>query len=818
MKALLLFWGILAAAAVADTVDFRWSPPQWQTAICLPDDPHKSLVDKSGALLYHYGQGGREFATRISVEVVSNAVWQKQELLSPRVPIVRTFRSADGLKIVEEAFAVTDLRQPAVQTVPLHRLDSGSVIRNWAKPPAGLDPSLQHIAINSRGGIRYELAVPAGESRRIALALCEGWWSEAGKRVQGLRVEGAEPRTVDTVADIGKNQAAAFWFDAKDADNDGNIAIEVTPKGKDRNAILNGLWIFAADQPPNSEALLAGKLKPLARMSDARPAGAARNDLILVHVTNTGAAPRTVQPKVIVDSKLGVQRDGQRIIVNEHETITGTAFEPLTVPAGQTARFFVLYSAGGAIVLEPRTLEQALASRERAVAYWENAPLPYGRVQVPDAGIQALVDSSIRNIWQAREIKKGLPAFQVGPTCYRGLWIVDGAFLLEAATILGAGDQARNGVAYVLTHQQPDGRIEVMQNYSKENGIVLWTCLRHAQLTQDKTWLESIWPQLVRIAEHIRTLRKQTLTNDTPLDDGLVPPGFPDGGIGGVHAEYTNPYWNLAGLHAFVQAACWLGHADEAARWQREYDDFMAAFRKAAARDMKTDSRGNRYLPIRMDGEDLPQRGQWAFCHAVYPGQIFAENDPLVAGNLAMLEATEREDMVYGTGWDASGIWNYFASFYAHAWLWQGNGRKAAQALYAFANHAAPVLVWREEQSLKGEPYKKVGDMPHNWASAEFIRLVVHLLALDRGNELHLLAGLPTEWTRPGMVTRLTNIATPFGKLTMKLQVADDGRSAVLHVEPLSDSSCRKIVVHAPDGKRLERAPGKTHTLRLPLP
>ncbi len=102
------------------------------------------------------------------------------------------------------------------------------------------------------------------------------------------------------------------------------------------------------------------------------------------------------------------------------------------------------------------------------------------------------------------------------------------------------------------------------------------------------------------------------------------------------------------------------------------------------------------------EGEELPQRAQWTFCHAVYPGQIFAKDDPLVASTMAMLEATEREGMVYGTGWDATGIWNYFASFYGHAWLWQGNGHKAAQVLYAFANHASPTLVWREEQSLQG--------------------------------------------------------------------------------------------------------------------
>ncbi|MHC4240114.1 MAG: hypothetical protein ACYSUC_10225, partial [Planctomycetota bacterium] len=184
------------------------------------------------------------------------------------------------------------------------------------------------------------------------------------------------------------------------------------------------------------------------------------------------------------------------------------------------------------------------------------------------------------------------------------------------------------------------------------------------------------------------------------------------------------------------------------------------------------------------------------FCHAVYPGQIFAADDALVAGNMAMLEATEREGMVYGTGWDKTGIWNYFASFYGHAWLWQGNGRRAAQSLYAFANHAAPMLVWREEQSLKGERYKKVGDMPHNWASAEFIRLTVHMLALDRDNELHLFEGLPKEWGRAGMVTKLSGIATPFGRLHLTLKVDDSGKTARLKVEKLPADSLERIVVH----------------------
>ena len=654
--------GLVALSAelsAAENVDFGYSPPEWQTAICLPDDSQKTLVDKSGELLYHYNQGGREFGTRVSVQVAGDALWQKQGLASPRVPIVKTCRSAEGLNILEEAFAVADL------------------------PPA--------------------------------------------------------------VRRIGSGR---------------------------------------------------------------------RGDILLVHVTNTSKQARTVQPKLIVDTKLGARLDGQRVVINGRDAVTCSlkmtgmerdqqvCLEPLAVPAGKTVDFCVFYSgSGGQRDGEPPTVSRALALRGRMVAYWEKgAALPFGRIEVPDAGIQALVDSSIRNIWQAREIKKGLPAFQVGPTCYRGLWIVDGAFLLEAATLLGAGQDARAGVEYELSHQKPSGAFEVLSpQYYKENGIVLWTCVRHAILTQDKPWLRSVWPKLQQAVAYIETLRTKSRENPDWLCQGLIPPGIIDGGLWrSEKGEYSNVYWNLLGLRSAIGAARWIGRDDDAAQWQKQYDEFYATFRHAAQRDMQIDAHGHRYLPTIMGnlGNQLPQRAQWSFCQAVYPGQIFGRDDPLVAGNLAMLEATEREGMVYGTGWDATGIWNYFASFYGHAWLWQGQGQKAARVLYAFANHAAPVLDWREEQSLKGEKYKKVGDMPHNWASAEFIRLTVHLLALDRGDELHLLEGLPAQWARPGMATRLTGIATPFGKLAMELKVAADGKSARLTVEPLSDASCKKTIVH----------------------
>ena len=81
------------------------------------------------------------------------------------------------------------------------------------------------------------------------------------------------------------------------------------------------------------------------------------------------------------------------------------------------------------------------------------------------------------------------------------------------------------------------------------------------------------------------------------------------------------------------------------------------------------------------------------------------------------------QGLVYDTGWMRAGIWTYFASFYAHAALWNGQGREAAQVLYDFARHASPVRRLAQEQKPVGKGNEEVGDMPHNWASAEFIRL-----------------------------------------------------------------------------------------------
>jgi hypothetical protein len=414
-----------------------------------------------------------------------------------------------------------------------------------------------------------------------------------------------------------------------------------------------------------------------------------------------------------------------------------------------------------------------------------------------------LIESCVRNIWQARELKLRGPAFQVGPTVYRGLWVVDGSFLLETAGILGRGLDARKGIEYLLSQQSADGSFEIIRMFWKENGIVLWATTRHALLTQDKEWLRRYWPVLQRVIGAIQKMRASVSKDPNALDYQLMPAGFVDGGIDnrkGVTPapEYSTVYWTLAGLKAFIAAALWLNDEDSAKSCQKDYDQLYAAFRKALKRDLRSDGRGNYYLPVMManEGSHTPQKGQWAFCHAVYPGQVFATDDDFVRDQLAMLRATKVEGMVCDTGWLKDGLWTYFASFYGHAQLWQGDSREAASSMYAFAQHASATRVWREEQPPRGRGADGwVGDMPHNWASAEFIRLVAHMIQLDRGDELHLLSGFPREWTEANMLTRLAGVMTPFGPLHLEIRIASDGRTASVKLKQLSRSP-QKIRLH----------------------
>ena len=457
---------------------------------------------------------------------------------------------------------------------------------------------------------------------------------------------------------------------------------------------------------------------------------------------------------------------------------------------GRPVRCFLRFPQEGQDVDK---LKDGLAAPDRLLAeardHWLNWKAFDGKVsmQFPGPHGEFLV-ACARNIQQAREVKAGKLTFQVGPTVYRGLWVVDGHFLLEAARYLGYDALAQEGLEATWQRQEASGGVFAGggREHWKDTGIALFTLVRQAELSQDWSYFRSMQPNAVGAVRFLVSLRDKA-KGDGSINGryGLLAPGFGDGGLGGIHSEFTNTLWVLAGLKALTEATDRLGLPDPGGA-KPFYKELRAAFFAAARQEMRRHADGFDYLPMLVKEDPLwsvpeewarprPQGAQWALSHAIYPGLVFDKNDPIVQGHIRLMQACTQEDIPAETGWlPHGGVWNYNAGFVAHVYLWAGIADWARSTFTGFLNHASPLYCWREEQPVRGSlTADYIGDMPHNWASAECVLYLRHMLALEDGRDLRLLAGVGDFELASGEPLSVVQSPTRFGRVDLSLEPLD---------------------------------------------
>jgi hypothetical protein len=453
----------------------------------------------------------------------------------------------------------------------------------------------------------------------------------------------------------------------------------------------------------------------------------------------------------------------------------------------QPLRYFVRFPQEGqpADVLA-EMLQQPDVLIDEVREFWKQWR-PFGSVawRYPGRHGEFLI-ACARNIQQAREMKDNRLVFEVGPTMYRNLWIVDGNFLLEAARYLGYDKEADEGLLSEWAKQLPSGQIVAGGGgeHWKDTAIAMFTLVRQCELKQSWQMFKELEPNLRRAVDFLVQLRSPARVGDSVNGRyGLLAPGFADGGIGGVRSEFTNTVWVLAGLKAVIEAANHLNLDFKAAG--SFYQELRASFLRAAQAEMVRHPNGFEYLPMLAHDDPAwkdpdswlrprPQTAQWALSHAIFPGLVFEKSDPVVRGHIALMQACTREDVPAETGWLwHDSIWNYNASFAAHVYLWAGLQDWADRTFRGFLNHASPLYCWREEQPLQralvGQDW---GDMPHNWASAECVRYLRHMLVLEDGQSMRLLEGVAPNLGY-GEPFGLEQSPTRFGRVTLQLEPLD---------------------------------------------
>jgi hypothetical protein len=816
MKSTSLVLAVFAITAVARgqqrTIDFGYAPEYSFTPIGFVDDWQKTMVNDRGALLYDFGPGPYvrpNTIVGIGLKGVKLAT-SSQKLHDAHTPLVLTRLSGGSVALDIESFAIVPRSEHTSQEphgLPAVKRSFGlNGALAWARPPGEVDPAFRNVAWGTNRPIVYDIDVDRGSRKKVAFGFCESYRTIPGMRMAEIRVEGSAPRTIDMLADAAQNQPQAVIVDGGDQNGDGRLHVELRPyaANKDPNIILNALWVFPSGTEVTVEEIISGQASKRAEVyldcgkEPEIQRLPTRMDALRASVVGKQSVPvvevRT-RRKCSFDERTGVLMfDGRPFV----------ASRPKPVRATETADGWELELARGTktvdlIAINGYRLPKGIAQvpdlkkeRSRLIDWWSAERNPKGRIVVPDKNLQFLLDAGMRTLYQLRDVVDGVPQFQPGSTVYRGVWIHDAVYDIDVALMEGDSAAARRAVEGLFQFQDSTGRVKVMWpvEMQRETPHFIWLLNRYARLTNDREWLRRNWHRMAAGMNYIQSARKSTMTDPGSLSYGLMPPGFIDGGVPGISSDYSSVYWALIGAEAAAEAARWLGKTSDAAVWAAFREDLLESFRATAAKDVRKDPFGNQYLTVKVADttKDVPQRGQWVLCEAVYFSDIFPKDDPIVRGTLAILDSSCVQGLPISFGWLTGGIGVWFAPLYGLAHFQHGSLARAHEILYAFANHATPLGAWAEEQMPKGAGPRTTGDFPTNSAYVGMLKLVISLLADDRGHSMELLRGLPAEWLTPGSRTGVNDLLTKFGRISLDVKISKNGKIASITVRSVSYS------------------------------
>jgi hypothetical protein len=396
----------------------------------------------------------------------------------------------------------------------------------------------------------------------------------------------------------------------------------------------------------------------------------------------------------------------------------------------------------------------------------------------------------------------------VNKTHYHSFYLRDGADIAHSYDVTGYPIVAKQMLEFFAKSQKPDGNFLSQQQQYDGWGEAVWGYAQHYRITRDKQFAEWAIPQITRAVDWLKQARAADPLHIIPASD-VRDNEYVPGHLTGYN------FLALSGLKVAIQMAKQTGHAELANAWQREYDDFHAAFFKvldaqAAAHDG--------YIPPALDG----QKGgyDWGNMLAVVPEPTLDPHDPRVT---ATLKATQAKY--------AEGIMTYADGEFLHHYLTIKNTmtetirsdpedqEQAVKEFYALLVHTSSTHAGFEFAILPwGDRNFQDNLAPHGWFAAEYRTLLRTMLVREEGEQLHLLSVVSPEWIGKGKTVAVDRAPTYFGSIAFTLdQPSDD--EAVLHLNTAFTSAPKQIVVHLPwfvdlksaavDGKRADARDGK---------
>ena len=431
---------------------------------------------------------------------------------------------------------------------------------------------------------------------------------------------------------------------------------------------------------------------------------------------------------------------------------------------------------------------------DRTIQYWRGIMADATSIHVPcEKATQAYLAAHVCQL-----IASDHGELHGGEGFYDEFYIRDGAYQVMELEEAGLWDAARNAVSPFIAHQADDGRFESQKNQLDANGQALWALWQYYKITDDRQWLERVYPQMRRAVDWMMSSRRLAPA-DSPFA-GLLPAAPADGESlwDGKHHIPGYDFWNLRGLLCTADAARTLGKTDETAQLLQEATEYRDAIEKAWQRTHLP------YFPPSWEKEGT----HWGNTETLWPTPIFSPNDPRVTA--LVKEVREKylggfiEGAIQWTDGKMDGaIHPYMSAYTTMASLVRGEDEKVVEDFYWYLLHSTATHGFPEGVFYKRR-FAWSNTIPHVTGAANYALMLRHMLIHEQDEELHLLTAIPDWWLDNGNEIKVERAPTHFGPTTFRIR----GTAQGIQVELASPRrrQPKRIVLHLPESRPLENS------------
>lgn len=367
---------------------------------------------------------------------------------------------------------------------------------------------------------------------------------------------------------------------------------------------------------------------------------------------------------------------------------------------------------------------------------------------------------------------------------YHSFFLRDSSDIVHSYDVTGYPVIARQVLDFFAERQLPDGNFLSQAQQYDGWGEALWGYGQHYRITHDRAFAQQVFPSIVRAVAWLKTARATDPLHLMPASDVLDNEYIPG------HLTGYN-FLALDGLHDAILMARDLGKTQDAADFQREYDDFRTTFLKSL--DEVTATTGG-YIPPALDGKKGGQ--DWGNLLGTYPEHVLAPDDPRITATLKTTQAKYQEGIItYGDGrW----LHHYLTIKNTLTEVIRGDQEQAVHELYALLLHTSSTQAGFEYAIRPWGDRNFEGNLsPHGWFAAEYRTLLRNMLVREDGDDLHLLSVLSPDWIGIGKPIAATRVPTEFGTVSLSIDQPSDS-SATLHIDSKWVDAPKHIILHLP--------------------